>query len=92
MVRTRADGANDFVWFRGRKNEDEVLWWLLHNLEQCVKALVGHHVGLIDNKDAVAGIRRCVIRTLTQLTHIFYRVVRRRIQLRDIQVARATWG
>src|SRR5690625_332133 len=90
MVRTRTDGANDLIRFRSRENEDEVLWWLLHNLQQRVKALVSNHVGFVDDEDAVAGIRWRVISALTQLTHIFHGVMRCRIQLRDIQVARPT--
>src|SRR5699024_12068272 len=80
MVRTRTDGANDLIRFRSRENEDEVLWWLLHNLQQRVKALVSNHVGLVDDEDAVAGIRWRVISALTQLTHIFHGVMRCRIQ------------
>ena len=92
MVRTGTDGANDLVRFRGRKNKDEMLWWFLNNLQQGIKALVGHHVGLIDDEDTIAGIRRRVIGTLTQLTHVFHRVVRCRVQLSYVKVSRATRG
>src|SRR5699024_4948696 len=88
----RATPAGLYASPRGPNNQDAQVGSPHRDRDLRGKALVGHHVGLIDNHDAVAGSRRCVIRALTQLTHIFYRVVRRRIQPRDIQVARATWG
>src|SRR5699024_7252888 len=84
VVRTRADGSDNLIRLRGRKNEDKVLWRLLHDLQQRVKALVGHHMGLIDDENAIPRIRRRVISALTQVTHIFNGVVRRGIELRDI--------
>ena len=89
-MRTRADGSDNLIRLRGRKNEDKVLWRLLHDLQQRVKALVGHHMGLIDDEDAIPRIRRRVISTLAQVTHIFNGVVRSCIELRDIEVARPT--
>ena len=87
-MRAGADCADDFFWLGGGENEDQVLWGLLHNLQQGVEALGGDHVGFVDNEDAVAGFRRGVCGAIAQVTHIVHAVVAGGIQLHHVQVAR----
>lgn len=47
---------------------------------------------LVDDEDAVARFRRRVVATIAQFAHVFYTVVRGRVELRDIQVAGASGG
>ena len=92
VVGTRTDGADDLLRLRRGKNEDHVLRRLLDNLEQGVRTGGGNHVGLIDDEDAVARLRRRVVGAVTQLTHVLDTIVRGGVELRDIQVARPTRG
>ena len=54
MLDAGADGADDFLRLRGGEDEHEMLRGLLHNLQQRVGALLGDHVRLVDDEDAVA--------------------------------------
>ena len=91
MVGTRTNGADDLFRLGGGKNEDHVLRWFLHHLQKRVGARGGNHVRLVDNEDAIARLSRCIVRAVTQLTHVFHTVVGSRVKLSYIQIARATW-
>ena len=92
IVRTGTDGGQDFLRLRGGEDEDEVLWRLLHNLQQRVVAGRGNHVRLINDEHAVARLSRRKQRTFAQVTHVLDAAVRRRVQLHHIQVAGAARG
>ena len=92
IVRTGTDGGQDFLRLRGGEDEDEVLWRLLHNLQQRVVAGCGNHVRLINDEHAVARLSRRKQRTFAQVTHVLDAAVRRRVQLHHIQVAGAARG
>ena len=92
MVGTGADGRDDLVRLRGGEDKDEVLWWFLHDLQQGVEAFVGDHVRLVDDEDAVAGIRRSVKRPVAQVTHVVDAAVAGGVQFGDVQVAGAARG
>src|SRR5699024_12702829 len=53
VVRTRADGSDNLIRLRGRKNENEVLWRLLHDLQQHVNALIDLEDGRTECKVSV---------------------------------------
>ena len=92
VVGTRADGADDLLRLRRGEDEDDVLRRLLDNLEQGIRTGGRNHVGLIDDEDAVARLRRRVVGAVTQLAHILHTVVGGGVELRDVEVARTTRG
>jgi hypothetical protein len=67
-----------------------VLRRLLHDLQQGVEALRRDHVGLVDDEHPVARLGRGEERAVAQLAGVVDTAVRRRVQLRDVDVARAT--
>ena len=75
IVGTRADRANNFFRLRRRKDKNQVLRRLLDDLQQGVESLLGNHVRLVDDEDAVARFRRRVVAAVAQLAHIFHTVV-----------------
>lgn len=84
-----ADGRQHLLRLRGREHEDQVLGRLLHDLEQRIEARRRDHVGLVHDEDAVARFRRRVERAVTQLTGVVHAAVAGRVELDDVEVARA---
>ena len=90
VVGARPDGGQHLLRLRGRENENEVLRRLLHDLQQRIEALRRDHVRLVDDEDAVPRLRRRVHRLVAQIAHVVDAVVRRRVELHHVEVARAT--
>jgi hypothetical protein len=87
-VRARPDRRQHLLRLRGGEDEDEVVRWLLDDLEQGVEALRGDHVRLVDDEHAVPRLGRCIEGAVAQLTGVVDTTVRRRVQLDDVDVAR----
>ena len=92
VVSTRANGADDLLRLRSRKDEDDVLRRLLHHLEQRVRTGGRNHMRLVNDEDTVARFGRRVVGAVTQLAHVFHAVVRGGVELRHVQVAGASGG
>ncbi|CAM4116199.1 hypothetical protein KIPE111705_41255 [Kibdelosporangium persicum] len=88
VVGTGADGRQDLVRLGGGEDEDEVLGWLLHDLQQGVETLRGDHVGLVDDEDPVARDRRSEERPVPQLTRVVDTTVAGRVQFDHVDTAR----
>ena len=84
-MRTRTNRGEQFFRLGRRENEDEVLRGLLHDLQQGVEALGGDHVRLVDDEDAVAGIRWRIKCAISQVTHVIDTSVGGGVQLGDVQ-------
>ncbi|CAB4910033.1 unannotated protein [freshwater metagenome] len=89
VVRARADGANYLLGLGGGKDELDVLGRFFDQLEQRIEPLGRHHVRLIENEDLEAVARRGEGRTLTKVTGIVHTVVAGRIDLDNVEAARA---
>ena len=69
--------------------EDEygVLWWLLQSLEEGVERRRGEHMHLVDNEHRVAPVLWYDTHLLYEVADVVNRVVRRSIQLVDVERA-----
>ena len=85
----RADGADDLVRLRRREDELDVRRRLLDDLQQRVEALRRDHVRLVEDEDLVAVPRGRERRALAQLTGVVDAAVARRVDLDDVEAARA---
>ena len=54
----RSNGDGDFFWVRGGHNEDNMLWWLLEELQESIEGLTREHVDFVDDVDFVLAISR----------------------------------
>ena len=86
----RADGGKNLLGFGGSEYEDQVLRWLLDDLEQGVEALLADHVGLVDDEDAVAGLRGQIEGAVPQVAGVVDAPVAGGIEFGHVEVARAT--
>ena len=87
VVGARPDGREHFLDLCCRKDEADVVGWLLDELEQRVEACRRDHVGLVDDVDLVARRGRREHRALAQITGVFDPAVARSIKLDDIEGA-----
>ena len=83
----REDGRDDLVFFGRRENEDRVCGRLFERLEEGVERRRREHVHLVDDEYRVAPYLRDDAHLFDQCADIFYRVVRRGVQLVDVQRA-----
>ena len=92
VVGTGLNGGENFLRLRRCKNENEMLGWLLHNLQQGVEAGGGDHVGLVNNENPVAGFGGRIEGTVAQFTGIVHTTVGGRVQFGDVEVTGAAGG
>ena len=92
VVGPRPDRADHLVGLGGREHELEVLGRLLDELEQRVEALRGDHVRLVDDVDLVAAADRREERPLAQVAGVVHAAVAGRVDLDDVDGARAAAG
>ena len=84
VMSARADRTDDLLRLRRREDELHVLRRLLHDLEQRVEPLRGHHVRLVQDEDLVAIPRRGEHGPLAQVPRVVDTIVARGIDLHDI--------
>ncbi|APH02384.1 hypothetical protein ASJ30_13305 [Janibacter indicus] len=92
VVGPRTDGPDDLFGLGRGEDELHVLGRLLDDLEQGVEALRRHHVRLVDDVDLVAALRRTEGGPLAQVAGVVDTAVARRVDLDDVDGARATTG
>ena len=92
VVGARTDRANHFFRLGGGENEDQVCRWLFDDLEQSISTGVGDHVGFVDDEDAVARLGGGVHGAVAKLAHILHTVITGRVELSNVQGARAVRG
>ena len=88
VVRARPDRRQNLLGLGGREDEDEMVRWLLDDLEQGVEALRGDHVRLVDDEHPVARLGGRVEGTIPQFTGVVDPAVRGGVQLDDVDVPR----
>ena len=86
------DGADDLVRLGGREDEAQVRRGLLDELEQGVEALLGDHVGLVDDVDLVAAADGREERAFAQVTGVVDASVAGRVDLDDVERAGPAGG
>ena len=79
------DGGRKLVDFRRGEHELDVLRRLLQRLQQRVERAGGEHVDLVDDVDAVLAADGCEVRFVADLTDVVDAVVRRRVDLDDVE-------
>ena len=84
MVSARTNSRQNLFWLSRRKDEDDVLRRLFHNLEQSIEALRSDHMSLIEDEDLIAVASRSELGALTNLTSILHRIVRSSINLHHV--------
>ncbi len=85
---TRADRPDDLLGLGRGEDEFDVFGRLLDDLQQSVEALLGHHVGLVDDVDLEAAGHRCEVDAVAQLAGVVHPTVGRGVDLDDIDAAR----
>ena len=83
------NGPNYLFGFGGCEDELHVGRWLLDDLEKCIEALRGDHVGLVEDKNLVAIASRSKDGALSQISRIVNTVVTGGINLNHIKRSRA---
>ena len=89
MVRARADRADHLFGLGRGEDEHHMLRRLLHDLEQRIEPLLGHHMRLVEDEDLVAVARRREPRAFTQFARVVHTVVARGVDLHDVDRAGA---
>ena len=83
----REDRGDDLVLFGGRQDEDGVCGRLLEGLEEGVEGRGRKHVDLVDDEHRVAAHLRNDAHLLDQRADVLHRIVRRGVQLVDVERA-----
>ena len=81
------DRRDNLVFFGGRQDEDGVCGRLLERLEEGVEGGRREHVDLVDDEDRVASHLRDDAHLFDERTDVLDRVVRRGVQLVDVERA-----
>ena len=84
------DCANHLLWLGGGEDELHVLGWFFNNLEECVEALGGDHVGLVQDENLVAVSSWSKHCSFAKLPGVINTVMRCRVNLNNIQRTRST--
>jgi hypothetical protein len=75
VVGAGADRADDALRLGGGEDELHVLGRFLHELEESIEALGGHHVGLVDDEDLVPVPHRGEGGAFTQVARVIHAAV-----------------
>ena len=82
---TRENGREHLVLFRGRQDENGMRGRLLQRLQKSVEGRLGEHVHLVDDVDLEATHLGGEAHLINQLADVVYRIVRGRVQLKNIK-------
>jgi hypothetical protein len=85
VVGAGTDGPDDFVRFRGGKDELDVFRRFFDDLQQGVEARGRDHVGLVNDEDLVAVPHRGVGGALAEVPGVVHTTVARGVDLDDVQ-------
>ena len=85
MVSTRTNRTQHLIRLSRREDKLHMLRRLLHNLQQRIETLTGHHMRLINNEDLVTVTHRRQSSALTQITGMIHTAVARRIHLNHVK-------
>ena len=85
MVSTRTNRTQHLIRLSRREDKLHVLRRFLHNLQQRIETLTGHHMRLINNEDLVTVTDRRQSSALTQITGMIHTAVARRIHLNHVK-------
>ena len=85
----REDCRYNLMLLGGCEDEYCVVWWLLKCLEEGVERRCGEHMHLVDDEHRVATLLRDDAHLLDEVADIIHRVVRRSIEL--VNIERATF-
>ena len=85
MVSTRTNRTQHLIRLSRREDKLHVLRRFLHNLQQRIETLTGHHMRLINNEDLVTVTHRRQSRAFTQVTGMIHTAVARRIHLNHVK-------
>ena len=85
MVSARTNRTQHLIRLSRREDKLHVLRRFLHNLQQRIETLTGHHMRLINNEDLVTVTHRRQSRAFTQVTGMIHTAVARRIHLNHVK-------
>ena len=85
MVSARTNRTQHLIRLSRREDKLHVLRRLLHNLQQRIETLTGHHMRLINNEDLVTVTHRRQSSALTQITGMIHTAVARRVHLNHVK-------
>ena len=85
MVSTRTNRTQHLIRLSRREDKLHVLRRFLHNLQQRIETLTGHHMRLINNENLVTVTHRRQSSALTQITGMIHTAVARRIHLNHVK-------
>jgi len=81
----------NFLWLSGRENKFHMLGRLLQRLQERIKCCWRKHVHFVDQINLITALGRRITNVLPQLTHIFYAVVARSVDLDDVQTVAGSY-
>ena len=85
MVSTRTNRTQHLIRLSRREDKLHVLRRFLHNLQQRIETLTGHHMRLVNNEDLVTVTHRRQSCAFTQVTGMIHTAVARRIHLNHVK-------
>src|SRR5262249_22932083 len=81
----------NFLWLSGRENKFHMLGRFFQRLQERIERCRRKHVHLVDQINFVTALGRGITNVLPQLTHIFYAVVARSVDLDNVQTVAASY-
>src|SRR4029078_4332716 len=92
VMRARPDGRQHLLRLRRGEYEDQMIRWLLDDLQQRVEACRGDHVRLVDDEDPVARLCGRIERSVPQLAGVIHTAVAGRVEFDDVDTAGTVRG
>ena len=79
------NGRQNLVLFRGRQDKDDMRWWLLQCLEECIEGCGTQHVHLINDKHFVFANLWRDAGLFHESLDLLYTIIAGGIQLKDVE-------
>ena len=79
------NGRQNLVLLRGRQDKDDMRWWLLQCLEECIEGSRTQHVYLIDDKHFVLANLWRDAGLLHESLDLLYTIIAGGIKLKDVE-------